>query len=100
MRYRVGDRYLSEKEYAVEKDQTWFGGLFILGAVAGGLFMLLWSTHHDAWPKWIRFVLVCVSAIGVGSVFASLRRYIQTLIGLAIITVILGVIGYVVWLLL
>jgi len=105
--YKVGDRYLSEEEYAAEVDANWSIVLFILGfflgcaIVAMTLFLLYFSgVQIQDWQKWIRFSLVIVAvAIGiiVGIILVRLRSFIRKWLPIVIILTILGLLGTAIW---
>lgn len=77
MRYRVGNRFLSEEEYQQEVASQWAGFLFLGGCIAMG--MLLHNAMPDSWPKFIRFMVIIIGGGAAGFVLAHFARYIREL---------------------
>lgn len=80
-RYRVGNRYLSEKEYQEEVDTKWAGGLFLFGLITVGIIVNKYLVDPE-WHKTVRFFATAILAIVSGIILALIRNIIIFMIGL------------------
>lgn len=95
-RYRKGDRYLSEEEYENESNSNWILILFIFGSIVSGYYTNSFVSDFE-FEKWIRFTLIITAGLIGGSIFASLYRQIQLLIGFTIIISLIYFFGNLLW---
>lgn len=97
-RYRVGNKYLSEKEYAEEADSNWSIGLFLFGFIFITVgWLMYWLLYAGDLPKAFKFIITAVSAIAGGSILVYFRNLIQAVLGFVAVTLILVGIGSVIW---
>lgn len=85
-RYRVGDTYLSETEYAQHRIETWLAIVFWGGLLLGGI-VAYWICPTD-WPKAARFTLIIIVALGTGYLAILLNAEILWLFRVCLILVI------------
>lgn len=95
--HKVGDQILSQEEYEEDGVHKWALALFIIGALLAGSAMN--SILPDEWPKYVRFPAVILAGGFAGTVVAYFARPIRNLATWVIFLVILGGIGYGVWIL-
>ena len=77
MRYRIGNRFLSEKEYQEEAVANWAGILFLVGGI--GMGVVLHNAMPDSWPKFIRFIVIVSGGGIIGFASAYFAKYIREL---------------------
>lgn len=95
-RHRVGDSYLSDEEYETHVSESWAGGLFFVGIIVAGVTCYI-LTMNEEWPKFIRFGLIVVSAVGTGFLLARFSEAIRIIVCIAIALGIIAIVGNLIW---
>lgn len=78
-RYRVGNEYLSEEEYAKHLDSKWMIALFIIGAALAFL-LVTGLFHHTDFSKISRYTISCFASLSFGCLLAWARNFIRKLL--------------------
>lgn len=94
-RYRVGNKYLSEEEYAEHRDENWIAALFLIGGIISGF--LVHRGLSGFAPKWLLFTAVCVAGVTGGGLLAAIRKWVQAFLGFAFAILALFIIGNIIW---
>lgn len=79
-RYRIGNRYLSQSEYDSEMGLKWGCILFIAGAIFTGMLIHFYLIDPE-WHKAIRFFVIVIPSVLVGTIFVLLRNIIAMIFG-------------------
>lgn len=74
-RYRVDNKYLSEKEYSEHVAEKWTFMIVIFASIFGAAFAYYLSTHYLHLNHVVRFAFVLVTMVGAGT-FAFKSRYV------------------------
>lgn len=82
-RYRVGNKYLSQKEYDDDLDNKWVAGLFLVGAFTTG-YLLHSYVVNPTWHVIFRFTITVFPSFAVGCLLVKFRRFIRLIITLII----------------
>jgi hypothetical protein len=91
-RYRVGNRYLSEREYA--EDQNGKAGLLVV-IVAGTVLMFCgYGLADPEWPKAARFVVQFVLPWLLALPLALLGRFVRRVLYVAVPLGLIGLLFY------
>lgn len=75
-RYRVGNKYLSQKEYDDDLDNKWVAGLFLIGAFTTG-YLLHSYVISPTWNVIFRFTITVLPSFAVGCLLVKFRRFIR-----------------------
>ena len=95
-RYRVGNKFLSEKEYRQHKDEGITLIIFLLGA--GGAGILTHQYLVDAeWIKILRFTIVLGSSIIVGSIFVRFKHQLVLFSSMCLLLAFVVSVGGIIW---
>lgn len=81
-RYRVGDCYLSDAEYAQHQLEQWIIIIFVAGAVTGG--GIMFHLTESGWPKWVRLVLIVISSLGLGALAVRFNALIAEIVQICV----------------
>ncbi|MCP4552137.1 MAG: hypothetical protein GY834_08900 [Bacteroidetes bacterium] len=96
VRYRKGNRFLSEEEYIKDVTISWIVALFFIGAFISGY--ATYSGIADlTWPKWANFTLIIIAGFIGGGVLGALHKQIRFLIAFGITAGILYLLGSLLW---
>ncbi|WP_405470251.1 hypothetical protein ACGTI2_05185 [Morganella morganii] len=90
-RYRIGNRFLSQSEYDSEMGFKWGCILFVAGAIFTGMLIHFYLIDPE-WHKAIRFFIITVPSILVGTVFVLLRNIIAMIFGVCILLALVAVV--------
>ncbi|HDY8174800.1 TPA: hypothetical protein RQL26_000528 [Vibrio vulnificus] len=91
-RYRIGDKYLSEGEYAQHVSENWKVGLFIVGAIFFGAITAVYLKDFEI-SKELRFATIISVSVVSGYLMAKLSNIIRIIVGLSIV-------GFIAWMIL
>ncbi len=95
-RYRVGNKYLSEEEYAKHRNEGWAGALFLVGAIIAG-YLAHQGFSGFSPPKWLLFTAVCTAGAIGGGVLAALHKWVQAFLSITFAILVLFIIGNIIW---
>ena len=95
-RYRVGNKYLSEEEYAEHQDGNWIAALFLIGAVISGV-LAHRGLSGFAPPKWLLFTVICVAGVLGGGLLVAVRKWVQAFLSIAFALLVLFIVGNIIW---
>ncbi len=95
-RYRVGSKFLSEREYDDHVDGYWILGLFIFGCILAGYIVNMTLLDYEI-SKNIRFIIAPLAAISFGVVLSMLQKYIRLLLMTLFFITTLGLLISVAW---
>jgi len=95
-RYRVGNSYLSEKEYDYHLSQEWKQKVFWVSALIVGFVCYLLTSNME-WPKHIRFGVILIGAFGTGYLLAKFSEAIRIIFFISVVSSIAIFIGSLIW---
>ncbi len=96
VRYRKGNKYLSEEENIEDENNAWGFYLFLIGAILSGYLTYSNIMEFD-WPKWLNFTLIIVAGFVGGGMLGALHKQIRFLIAFGVAAGIIYFFGALLW---